>query len=81
LKKSRSATASRLFSPRATLAALGVELRFMGLFEVIEKHVHVRQKAIKHTLVEKLQDAFIAIPAGAHGLCEVKTRVRTDGAL
>jgi hypothetical protein len=61
LKKSRSATASRLFSPRATLTALGVKLRSLGLFEVIENHVHVRQKAIKHTPVEKLQDAFIAI--------------------
>jgi hypothetical protein len=48
LKKSRSATASRLFSPRTTLAALGVKLRSMGLFEVIENHVPIRQKAIKH---------------------------------
>lgn len=56
-------------------------MRSMGLFEVIENHVHVRQKAIKHTPVEKLQDAFIAILAGAHGLCEVNTRVRADVAL
>jgi hypothetical protein len=81
LKKSRSATASRLFSPRTTLAALGVKLRSMSLFEVIENHVRIRQKAIKHTPVEKLQDAFIAILSGAHGLCEVNTRVRPDEAL
>jgi hypothetical protein len=37
----------------------------LGLFEVIENHVHVRQEASKHTPVEKLQDAFIAILAGA----------------
>jgi hypothetical protein len=81
LKKSRSATPSRLFSPRTTLAALGVKLRSMGLFEVIESHVHVRQKAIRHTPVEKLQDAFIAILSGAQGLCEINTRVRADKAL
>ena len=81
MKKSRSATASRLFSPRSTLAALGVKLRSMGLFEVIENHVRIRQKTIRHTPVEKLQDAFIAILSGAHGLAEINTRVRADKAL
>lgn len=81
MKKSRSATASRLYSPRTTLAALGVKLRALGLFEVIGNHVQIRQKTIKHTPVEKLQDAFIAILAGAQGLCEINTRVRADQAL
>ena len=58
MKKSRSATASRLFSPRTTLAAVGIKLRALGLFEVIAGHVQIRQKTIKHTPVEKLQDAF-----------------------
>jgi hypothetical protein len=31
--------------------------------------------------MEKLTDAFIAILSGAHGLCEINTRVRTDTAL
>ncbi|HEX7312750.1 MAG TPA: transposase [Pyrinomonadaceae bacterium] len=53
----------------------------MKFFETIAGHVHIRQKAIKHTPPEKLQDAFIAILAGAHGLVEVKTRVRSDEAL
>jgi Transposase DDE domain group 1 len=81
LKKSRSATASRLYSPRTTLAALGLKLRSLGLFEVIAGHVQIRQKSIKHTPIEKLQDAFIAILAGAHGLAEVNTKVRPDAAL
>ena len=81
MKKSRPATASRLFSPRATLAALGLKLRSLGLFEVIAGHVRIRQKAIKDTPIEKLQDAFIAILSGAHGLCELNTRVRPDKAL
>lgn len=81
MKKSRSATPARLFSPRVTLAALGIKLRSLGLFEVIAGHVRIRQKAIKHTPVEKLQDAFIAILSGAHGLVEINTRVRADQAL
>jgi len=81
LKKSRSSTASRLFSPRTILAALGVKLRSLGLFDVISEHVQIRQKAIRHTPAEKLQDAFIAILSGAHGLSEINTRVRPDQAL
>lgn len=37
----------------------------------LREHVHIRQKTVKHTPAEKLTDAFIAILAGAHGLCEV----------
>jgi len=81
LKKLRSATASRLFSPRITLAALGVKLRSLGLFEVIAGHVQIKQKTIRHTPIDKLQDAFIAILSGAHGLSEINTRVRPDEAL
>lgn len=81
MKKSHSATASRLFSPRIILAALGVKLRSLGLFEVIAGHVQIKQKAIRHTPIEKLQDAFIAILSGAHGLSEINTRVRSDQAL
>jgi hypothetical protein len=39
------------------------------------------QKSIRHTPFQKLTDAFIAILAGAHGLAEVNTRVRSDEAL
>ena len=81
MKKSRSASAARLYTPRATLCALGLKVRSLKLFETIAEHVRIRQKTIKHTPLEKLQDAFIAILAGAHGLCEVNTRVRADAAL
>src|SRR5215210_8859620 len=81
MKKSRATVATRLYMPRATLCALGLKVRSLKFFETIAEHVHVRQKTIKHTPLEKLQDAFIAILAGAHGLCEVNTRVRADAAL
>ena len=81
MKKSRSSIASRLFTAHAPLAALGLKLRSLKIFETITQHVHIKQKTIKHTPVEKLTDAFIAILSGAHGLCEINTRVRSDRAL
>ena len=41
----------------------------------------MRQKTIKHTPVDKLYDAFISLLAGAHGLVEINTRLRSDPAL
>lgn len=81
MKKSQAASATRLYTPRATLCALGVKVRSLKLFDAIAQRVRIRQKTIKHTPLEKLQDAFIAILAGAHGLVEVNTRVRSDAAV
>jgi hypothetical protein len=81
MKKSQTAVAARLYTPRATLCALGLKVRSLKLFDTVAEHVRIRQKTIRHTPVEKLQDAFIAILSGAHGLCEVNTRVRSDAAV
>ena len=81
MKKSYLATAARLYTPRASLAAIGLKIRSLKLFDTMAEQVHIRQKRIKHTPIEKLTDAFIAILSGAHGLCEVNTRVRSDAAL
>jgi hypothetical protein len=48
------------FSPRASLAALGLRLRRLRLLEAIAAHVRVPQKTVRHTPAEKLYDAFIA---------------------
>jgi hypothetical protein len=69
------------FSPRATLCALGAKINSLKLFHTICEQVHIHQKSVKHKPVEKLYDAFIAILAGAHGLCEINTRLRSDTAL
>src|SRR5258708_11271181 len=69
------------FSPAASLAALGVKLRQLDLFGPIRTEVQIRQKTVKHTPVDKLSDAFISLLAGAHGLVEINTRLRTDPAL
>lgn len=69
------------FSARASLAVVGRRMRQMKIWAIIEKHVQVRQKVIKHKPLDKLLDAFINIVAGGHGLVEVNSRVRVDEAL
>ena len=69
------------FSPTASLAAIGVKLSQLNLFGPIRTTVQIRQKTIKHTPTDKLYDAFISILAGAHGLVEINTRLRSDPAL
>jgi hypothetical protein len=72
---------SQHFSPRASLCTLGPKIRSLKLFDTISNHVFIKQKTIKHKPVDKLLDAFIVILAGAHGLCEINTRLRSDPAL
>jgi hypothetical protein len=81
MKNEQSTISARLYSPRATLCAIGIKLRSLKFFDTMAEHLHIKQKTIHHTPIEKLTDAFIAILAGAHGLCEINTRVRTDAAL
>lgn len=52
------------FSPRASLALAGMRIQQMGIWHRIDQHVQIKQKVIKYTPVEKLQDAFINIMAG-----------------
>lgn len=66
------------FTPCATLAAIGAKLKQLNLFDPIRKQVQVGQKTVKHTPIDKLTDAFISLLAGAHGLVEINTRLRTD---
>ena len=69
------------FSPRCSLVMVGVLMRQWGIWSVVEKWVHVRQKTVKHSPLEKLLDAFITILAGGQGLWELNTRVRPGRAL
>ena len=80
----RNATTPSLsyrFSPRAALAALGLRLQGLQLFGPVRDHVHMAQKTVIHTPVQKLYDAFIALLAGAHGLVEINKRLRSDPGL
>lgn len=71
----------RQSTPRATLVALGLKVQQLDLFGPLREQVHIKQKTVRYTPIDKLYDAFIAILAGAHGLVEVNTRLRSDPAL
>jgi hypothetical protein len=77
----QSTTTSTTFTPCASLAALGLYLRHIDLLAPIADQVTIMQKTVVHTPFDKLTDAFITILAGAHGLVEVNTRLRSDSAL
>jgi hypothetical protein len=47
----------------------------------VEQFVTIAQKTVQFTPTQKLYDALIAILAGAHGIVEVNTRLRSDVAL
>jgi hypothetical protein len=63
------------------LAAIGVHLQSLDLFEPIRQTVQIAQKTVKYAPADKLNDAFITILAGAHGIVEVNSRLRADPAL
>src|SRR6266568_3895442 len=72
---------TKQFTGCAMLAAIGIKLRDLKVFEPIEHTVQIAQKTIKDRPSDKLYDALISILAGAHGLVEINTRLRADVAL
>lgn len=69
------------FTACASLAIVGVRMRRMEIWEVVERHVHIKQKVIKYQPEDKLLDEFINILSGGHGTVEINTRVRPDSQL
>src|SRR2546427_8334960 len=73
--------ATKQFTSCASLAAIGIKLRELRVFQPIEQTVQIAQKTIKDSPTDKLYDALISLLAGAHGLVEINTRLRADAAL
>jgi hypothetical protein len=69
------------YSPRASLAIVGMNMQQMGIWEMIGQEVKIQQKTVTHTPLQKLQDAFINIMAGGEGIVEVNQRVKPDASL
>lgn len=69
------------FSARASLMVVGLRMRAMGIWQVVEKHVQIKQKVLRYRPIEKVLDGFIMILAGGRGITEVNTRVRPDAML
>ena len=66
---------------RQRSAAIGAKLKQVDLFGPIRTQVQIKQKTVKYTPIDKLMDGFISLLAGAHGLVEINTRLRTDPGL
>ncbi len=60
--------ATKTFTGSASLAAVGIKLAELKLFEPVAQQVQIAQKTIKDRPSDKLYDAFISILAGAHDL-------------
>lgn len=69
------------FSARASLVAVGLHFQRMGIWSVVGEHVHIRQKVLRYTPLDKLLDCLLNILAGGHGLVEINTRIRPDRAI
>ena len=70
-----------LFTPRASLAALGLRLQTWGVWDAIRQRLQIKQKVRKHQPLDKLLDCFINILAGGSGLIEINLLVRPDVAV
>jgi len=69
------------YSARASLALVGHRINQMSIWNTVSNYVHIKQKTVIHTPIEKLQDAFINIMAGGHGISEVNQKVKPDAGL
>jgi hypothetical protein len=68
-------------SPHASLCALGSYLRQISFFAPLEQHVHLRQKTVTYTPIQKLEMIFVALLAGAKAITHTGTTLRVDPAL
>jgi hypothetical protein len=68
-------------SGHASLCALGAHLRHINFFGALEQRMHIHQKVLKYTPVQKLEMFFVGLLAGAKAVSHTATTVRVDPAL
>jgi hypothetical protein len=68
-------------SGHASLCALGAYLRRIRFFRPLEEKVHIAQKALKYTAVQKLEMFVVSLLAGAKAVSHADWTVRVDPAL
>ena len=68
-------------SSHASLCLLGSYLQGNGFFQPWETRLHLQQKALKYTPVQKLEMLFIALLAGAKAVSHTNCTLRPDPAL
>lgn len=70
----------QLATPRASLCVLGQVMRWMGVFQELER-VKVSQKVVRYTPHQKLASLLVGMLAGASTVKETDTTVGTDPAV
>ncbi len=68
-------------SSHASLCLLGSYLKEKRFFPPLETHVHLHQKALKYTPVQKLEMLFVSVLAGAKAVAHTDFALRADPAL
>jgi hypothetical protein len=81
MAESTTNTLRRQYTPYASLVALGVYLTQQQVLQPLCDEVQIAQKTVRYTPTDKLLDAVIALLAGAHGLVEINTVLRSEPAL
>jgi hypothetical protein len=81
MAESTTPTTTTTFTPYATLSALGLYLGQIDFLAPVRDQVKIAQKKLVYTPFDKLTDAFVTILAGAHGMVEANTLLRSDTAL
>ena len=76
-----STEGTKTYTSCASLAALGVKVNKMQLFEPIRQRVQIAQKTVKDRPIDKVYDGWIAMLAGTHGLVEINSRLRAEPGL
>jgi hypothetical protein len=69
------------FTAAASLAGMGQLLQQRDIFGPVRQRVQIRQKQVRYAPIAKLYQALVTLLAGAHGLVEANTLLRSDAAL
>ncbi len=63
-------------SSHASLCVLGNYLQKIRFFEPLERHLHLKQKVLKDTPIQKLEMLFVGFLAGIKAVSHTATTVR-----
>ena len=69
------------FSSHASLAAIAMQLRSRGVFELIRTSVRIEQKTVKESPQDKLIDILMTLLCGGQSLVQINTLLRSDPGL
>src|SRR5919205_720848 len=70
-----------LESSHASLCALGAYLRQIDCFAPLEARLHLKQKVVRYTPIQKVEMVFVALLAGAKAIAQTGTTLHVDPAL